>query len=161
MTASSQQTAQPTIKYLGKYMVLTCKYFRYHTSTPLDCRLDNHALTTPTYRSVEANGTIHYHSSEWHPYYCMSYEQRNRKMMQKPPSQYLNSHLKSLFGHKGYDHWHTLSFVNEIFLKKAYRSISWNPVLKAISFVLNRHVNSNRQTLLWYLLSQNRPIIKA
>jgi hypothetical protein len=124
MTSSSQQTAQPTNKYLSKYMVLTCKYFRYHTSTPLDCRLDNHALTTPTYRSVEANGTIHYHSSEWHPYYCTSYEQRNRNMMQKPPSQYLNSHLKSLFGHKGYDHWHTLSFVNEIFLKKAYRSIS-------------------------------------
>ena len=37
-------------------------------NTPLDRRLDGHALTAHTYRSVEAYRSIHYHSSKWHPY---------------------------------------------------------------------------------------------
>jgi len=37
-------------------------------NTPLDRRLDGHALTAHTYRSVEACRSIHYHSSMWHPY---------------------------------------------------------------------------------------------
>ena len=38
------------------------------TNTPQDRRLDGHALTAHTYRSVEAYRSIHYHSSKWHPY---------------------------------------------------------------------------------------------
>ena len=48
-------------------------------NTPLDRRLDGHALTAPTYRSVEAYRSIHYHSSKWHPYNFTPYGQRKKK----------------------------------------------------------------------------------
>jgi len=37
-------------------------------NTPLDRRLDGHALTALTYRSVEAHRSIHYHSYNFMPY---------------------------------------------------------------------------------------------
>jgi hypothetical protein len=43
----------PTIKYFHNYMVWTCKYASNHNYSPLDCLLDDHALTTHTYQSVE------------------------------------------------------------------------------------------------------------
>jgi hypothetical protein len=43
----------PTIKYFHNYMVWTCKYASNHNYSPLDRRLDDHALTTHTYQSVE------------------------------------------------------------------------------------------------------------
>ena len=45
-------------------------------NTPLDRRLDGHALTAHTYRSVEAYRSIHYHSSKWHPYNFTPYGRR-------------------------------------------------------------------------------------
>ena len=35
------------------YMYATCKYSGNHNYSPLDWRLDGHALTTPTYQSIE------------------------------------------------------------------------------------------------------------
>jgi hypothetical protein len=43
----------PTIKYFHNYMIWTCKYASNHIYSPLDRRLDDHALTTHTYQSVE------------------------------------------------------------------------------------------------------------
>ena len=34
-------------------MIESCKYASNHNYSPLDRRLDGHALTTPTYQSVE------------------------------------------------------------------------------------------------------------
>jgi len=48
------------------------------TNTPLDRRLDGHALIAHTYRSVEAYRSIHYHSSKWHPYNFMPYGRRKK-----------------------------------------------------------------------------------
>ena len=45
-------------------------------NTPLDRRLDGHALTAHTYRSVEVYRSIHYHSSERHPYNFTLYGRR-------------------------------------------------------------------------------------
>jgi len=47
-------------------------------NTPLDRRLDGHALTAHTYRSVEAYVSIHYHSSKWHPYNFTPYGRRKK-----------------------------------------------------------------------------------
>jgi hypothetical protein len=43
----------PQIKYFYNYMIWTCKYASNHNYSPLDCRLDDHALTAHTYQSVE------------------------------------------------------------------------------------------------------------
>jgi hypothetical protein len=43
----------PTIKYFYNYMVWTCKYASNHNYSPLDRQLDDHALTTHTYQSVD------------------------------------------------------------------------------------------------------------
>jgi len=45
-------------------------------NTPLDRRLDGHALTAHTYRSVVAYRSTHYHSSKWHPYNFTPYGRR-------------------------------------------------------------------------------------
>jgi len=50
------------------------------TSTPLDRRLDSHALTAHTYRSVEAYRSMHYHSSKWHLYNFMPYGRRKENI---------------------------------------------------------------------------------
>jgi len=47
-------------------------------NTPLDRRLDGHALTAHTYRSVEVYRSMHYHSSEWHPYNFTPYGRRKK-----------------------------------------------------------------------------------
>jgi len=47
-------------------------------NTPLDRRLDGHALTAHTYRSVEAYRSIHYHSSKRHPYNFTPYGRRKK-----------------------------------------------------------------------------------
>ena len=50
-------------------------------NTPLDRRLDGHALTAHTYRSVEAYRSIHYHSSKWHPYNFTPYGRRKKTII--------------------------------------------------------------------------------
>jgi len=47
-------------------------------NTPLDRRLDDHALIAHTYRSVEAYRSIHYHSCKWHPYNFTPYGRRKK-----------------------------------------------------------------------------------
>jgi len=48
-------------------------------NTPVDRRLDGHALTAHTYHNVEAYRSIHCHSSKWHPYNFTPYGQRKKK----------------------------------------------------------------------------------
>ena len=89
-TASPLRTESPIMWYL---FIGTCKMCTRSStkSTSLDrwcirsCSHSSH-LT----RRRGKKWSTHYHSSEWHSYYYTPYEQRNRNMMHKPPSQYLN-----------------------------------------------------------------------
>jgi hypothetical protein len=49
----SYPTDIPTIKYSHKYMVEYVIMLVTTTHSPLNRRLDGHALTTPTYQSIE------------------------------------------------------------------------------------------------------------
>ena len=69
----------PTIKYLHIYTCVKHVNIPVTTAnTPLDRRLDGHALTAHTYRSVEAYRSMYYHSSERHPYNFTPYGRRKK-----------------------------------------------------------------------------------
>jgi hypothetical protein len=83
-------------------MVWTCKYASNHNYSPLDRRLDDHALTTHTYQSVEV----------FDPYITTQLDVKNK---QDPQVSLLISHLRVLIWAKGCDHWHTYRNKFQIF----------------------------------------------
>jgi len=90
LTTSFQRTESPIHEIPSYKHVCNMWIIKHHISTSLDrlcVRSCSHNSHLPRHRG---NWSIHYHSSEWHPYNSTPYVQRNRNMVQEPLSQYLN-----------------------------------------------------------------------
>ena len=113
---SSSEDRTQHMEHFHINMCETCKYSSVNKHSPRSAvhliMLSQLTLTwssKQSYLGVEANWTIHYHSSEWHPYEsAIVWATAKTKYDAIPQVSTSLSHLESLTGHNGYDHWHTL-----------------------------------------------------